>query len=158
MTTATTDPYLLEVSTEIEAPPRAVWKLVSDLRRMPEWSPQTRKMLVRGPIGVGTRTLNINKYGWKVWPTTSVVVRYEPQRAVAFRVPENGMVWTYELEDLGDDRTRLIERREAPRGSTPFSRLLVKQFLGGIDEFSEQIERDMASTLAGVKAVVERAA
>ncbi|MFD1826271.1 SRPBCC family protein [Mumia zhuanghuii] len=156
MTHASTDSYLLEVSTELDASPRDVWELVSDLRRMPEWSPQTRKMLIRGPIGVGTRSLNVNKYGWKVWPTTSVVVRYEPQRAIAFRVPENGMVWTYELDDLGDGRTRLVERREAPRGSTPMSRMLVMRFLGGIEEFSEQIERDMAATLARMKSLVEQ--
>ena len=37
---------------------------VSDLRRMGEWSPQCRKMFIRGnPVGVGTRTININRRG-----------------------------------------------------------------------------------------------
>ncbi|TNC42312.1 SRPBCC family protein [Mumia zhuanghuii] len=156
MTTAATDPYLLETSTEVDASPREVWEVVSDLRRMPEWSPQTRKMLIRGPIGVGTRSLNLNKLGWRVWPTTSVVVRYEPQRAIAFEVPINGTVWSYELEDLGDGRTRLAERREAPQGTSAVSRELIKRFLGGDEAFSAQLERDMARTLARIKGVVER--
>ena len=33
---------LIEGSVEIAAPPATVWALVSDLRRMPEWSPQVR--------------------------------------------------------------------------------------------------------------------
>ena len=150
------DPYLLEVSTDVDAPPRAVWEVVSDLRRMPEWSPQPRRMIVRGRIGKGTRTLNINKYGWRVWPTTSTVVRYDPQRAIAFSVPVNGTVWSYHLEDLGEGRTRLVERREAPQGTTPVSRALIKRFLGGDAAYGSQLERDMVATLDRIKAAVER--
>lgn len=156
MTTATTDPYLLEVSTEVDAAPRAVWDAISDLRRMPEWSPQTRRMIVFGRVRVGARSFNVNKFGWRVWPTTSKVVRYEPQRAIAFSVV-NGTVWTYELEDLGDGRTRLVERREAPKGTTTVSRALIKRFLGGDVAYGAQLERDMRATLDRIKAVVERA-
>ncbi|MGH1562334.1 SRPBCC family protein [Mumia sp. DW29H23] len=155
MTAATTDPYLIEVSTDVDAPPRVVWDVVSDLRRMPEWSPQTRRMIARGRIGKGTRTLNVNKYGWRVWPTTSTVVRYEPQRAIAFSVPVNGTVWTYELEDLGEGRTRLVERRQAPKGTTPVSKALIKRFLGGDVAYGAQLERDMVATLERIKTVVE---
>ena len=38
-----TDVAPLEATTEIDAPPAAVWALVSDLRRMPRWSPQCAK-------------------------------------------------------------------------------------------------------------------
>ena len=39
---------LIEDSIDIDATPEQVWSLVSDLRRMGEWSPQARKVLVRG--------------------------------------------------------------------------------------------------------------
>ncbi|WP_370618682.1 SRPBCC family protein [Mumia sp. Pv 4-285] len=156
MTTPTADPYLLEVSIDVDAPPRTVWDALSDLRRMPEWSPQTRRMIVLGRTKVGAHTINVNRLGWKMWPTTSKVVRYEPQRAIAFSVPVNGTVWTYELEDLGEGRTRIVERREAPEGSTSASKMLVKRFLGGHDGYSATLEKDMAATLARIKAAAER--
>ena len=43
-----TDVAPLEASTEIAAPPAAVWALVSDLRHMPRWSPQCAKTFLRG--------------------------------------------------------------------------------------------------------------
>ncbi|KAA1423759.1 SRPBCC family protein [Mumia zhuanghuii] len=155
MPTPTADPYFLEVSTDVAASPRAVWTAVSDLRRMPEWSPQTRRMVVLGRTAVGTRTINVNRLGWKVWPSTSKVVRYEPQRAISFLVPVNGMVWTYEIEDLGDGTTRIVERREAPKGSTSISKVLIKRFLGGHEGYSARLEQDMAATLARIKAAAE---
>ena len=38
----------IEGSIEIDAPPARVWEVVSDLRRMGEWSPQCKKMIIRG--------------------------------------------------------------------------------------------------------------
>ncbi|MET0317067.1 MAG: SRPBCC family protein, partial [Rhodococcus fascians] len=75
---------ILEASTEIAASPAEVWRVVSDLSRMPEWSPQTIRMRVLGPLRVGARTINLNKHGWKVWPTTSTIVRCDPKEAIAF--------------------------------------------------------------------------
>ena len=62
----------LEATIEITASPEQVWRVVSDLKRMGEWSPQCRRMIVRGgPVSAGTTTININKKGLLVWPTTS---------------------------------------------------------------------------------------
>ncbi|BDZ57638.1 SRPBCC family protein [Barrientosiimonas endolithica] len=106
----------LHAETVIDASPEQVWAVVSDLKRMSSWSPQTKKMIIRGgPVREGTTTININQAGWRVWPTTAKVTTFEPGRKLAFKVRENHAVWSYELQPLeGGTRTRVIERREAP--------------------------------------------
>ena len=64
---------LLQAEIEINAPVSTVWGLVSDLSRMPQWSPQCRKMKLLGPLRPGTRTLNLNRRNMLFWPTTSTI-------------------------------------------------------------------------------------
>ena len=101
---------------EIDAPATKVWALVSDLRNMRRWSPQNARTFLRGDGGVGTRMVNINRRGLLVWPTQSEVVRFAPEKEIAFRVKENFTVWSYELEDLGDGRTGVTYRLEVELG------------------------------------------
>lgn len=148
---------LIEDSVEIDAPPAAVWAVVSDLRRMGEWSPQCRRMIIRGgEVKQGTRTVNINRQGWKVWPTRSYVKVYEPERELALKIAENGTVWTYRLEELEGGRTRLTESRTAPNGVSNLSNVLTKHVLGGTDEFEQGLQRGIAETLRRIKSEVER--
>ena len=76
MTTTDFEP-LIESSVEIAAPPSEVWPLVTDLVGMSERSPQVVKTYVRGggPIGLGSRTINLNRRGPLFWPTQAKVVR-----------------------------------------------------------------------------------
>ena len=88
----------LEASIDVDASPEQVWKVVSDLKRMGEWSPQCKKMKVfGGDVRKGTTTLNINRKGLLVWPTTAKVVEFEPNKAIAFRIVENKTIWSYTL-------------------------------------------------------------
>jgi uncharacterized protein YndB with AHSA1/START domain len=152
-----TDVPTLEAAVEIEAPVTAVWALVSDLRRMPRWSPQCVKSFVRGggPVGLGSRMLNINRKGLLVWPTRSKVVRFEPEREIAFRVKENFTVWSYTLEPTATG-TRLVERREAPHGISDVSVRLTNAAMGGVDAFTEELRAGMRRTLERIKADAER--
>ena len=77
---------LLKAEIEINAPVGKVWGLISDLNRMPQWSPQCRKMKALGPLRPGTRTLNLNRRGMLFWPTTSTITEVIPERKLAFRV------------------------------------------------------------------------
>ncbi len=63
-----TDPRPIEANIEIDAPPREVWAVVSDLERMGEWSPQCLRMRVFGPVRLGARAVNLNRQGMRVWP------------------------------------------------------------------------------------------
>ena len=146
---------LIQHSIEIAAPPATVWGIVSDLRRMGEWSPQCVRMAVLGrEVGVGTRTLNLNRDGWKRWPTSSRVVVFEPEQTLAFRVPLNRTVWTYELEPSATG-TVLTESRRAPSGVSRLSNIAVGAALGGTEAFEASLSDGIRRTLERIKVEAE---
>lgn len=146
----------LEASIDIAAPPAAVWALVGDPRNMKRWSPQVVRSFVRGSgaIGEGTKLFNINRQGALVWPTNSMVVRYTPEREIAWRVKDNYTVWGLKLEAI-EGGTRLSQYREAPDGISDISARLTKSVLGGIDNFTARLRREMGMTLQRIKADAE---
>ncbi|MDO3400200.1 SRPBCC family protein [Mycolicibacterium neoaurum] len=146
---------LLQAQIDIDAPPAKVWALISDLSRMPEWSPQTRKMKLLGSMRVGAKTVNVNRRGLQAWPTTSTITAIEPERRLAFRVDLNGTEWSYELEPI-DGGTRVIESRRAPNGVKKVSTVLVNAMMGGVPSFEEELVDGMNQTLARIKAAAER--
>ncbi len=88
--------------------------IVADLQRMGEWSPQCKVMkVIGGTVREGAKTINVNRKGLLVWPTSSKVVRFEPNKSVAFRIAENRTIWSYELEPTATG-TKVTERAEAP--------------------------------------------
>ena len=148
---------LIEGSVEIAASPEEVWALVSDLRRMPEWSPQVRRQFVLGRVvKEGTRTLNINGQGKLRWPTTAKVVTFEPNKRLAFKIVENRSVWAYDLEPT-ESGTRLTESRTTPNGTSKFSDFSVDKALGGAETFEASLSTGISSTLERIKAAAERA-
>jgi uncharacterized protein YndB with AHSA1/START domain len=152
-----TDVPVLEESIEIAAPPARVWELVRDPRQMSRWSPQTWKSFLRGggQPGVGSRFVNVNRKGLLVWPTTSKVVRFDPEREIAWRVKENYTIWSLTLEPAGTG-TRLVQRREAPEGISDVSVRLVNAAMGGQDRFTDDLRAGMRDTLLQIKAEAER--
>ena len=145
---------ILKAEIEINAPVAKVWSLVSDLSRMPQWSPQCRIMKALGPIRPGTRTINLNRRGLLFWPTTSVITEVIPERKFAFRIPINTSVWSYELEPTATG-TRLIETRHAENGVTAVSTAVTKAALGGVDSFEQELLEGMSQSLARIKAAAE---
>lgn len=150
-------PKNIEATIDIAAPPERVWAVVSDLKRMPEFSPQCVRMLALGAPKAGTWTINLNTDGKKYWPTTARIVRYEPNQAFAFRINENRSIWSYTLEPTATG-TRLIERRDVPNGTSWFSRRAINASMGGEQPFEAELERGMKVTLDKIKTVVEAAA
>ena len=146
---------LLQAQIDIDAPPAKVWALISDLSRMPEWSPQTRKMKLLGSMRVGAKTVNVNRRGLQAWPTTSTIIAIEPERKLAFRVDLNGTEWSYELEPI-EGGTRVVESRRAPNGVKKVSTVLVNAKMGGVPSFEEELVDGMNQTHARIKAPAER--
>jgi uncharacterized protein YndB with AHSA1/START domain len=141
----------LEASTTVAAPPAQVWALVTDVARMAEWSPQVVRTIVLGaPLRLGTRFVNLNHQGWKHWPTSATVVRFEPHRDFAFRITENRTVWSFLLEPTAGGGTRITHRRETPHGVSALSRTLVGVALGGQERFLAELRRGMERTLARI--------
>jgi uncharacterized protein YndB with AHSA1/START domain len=105
----------LQAQIDINTPVAKVWALVSDLSRMPEWSPQCRMMKALGPLRQGTRTINLNRRNYTWWPTTSTVTEVVPEKKVAFRLNANaffGGVPGFEHE-LVDGMNRSLARIKA---------------------------------------------
>lgn len=150
-----TDVAPIEATIDIAAPPAKVWALVSDLRNMARWSPQTAKSFLRGQNGPGARFLNINRKGLLVWPTQTKVVRYEEGTEIAWRVKENFTIWSLRLEPTADGGTRLVQTREAPDGISDVSVNLTKVAFGGVPKFTRTLQADMGRTLALIKAEAE---
>jgi len=145
---------LLRAEIDIDAPVGKVWSLVSDLSRMPQWSPQCRMMKLLGPLRPGTRTLNLNRRNMLFWPTTSTITEVVPERKLAFRIPLNTSVWTYELEPTATG-TRLVETRHAENGVTAVSTAVTKAALGGVDSFEKELLEGMNQSLTRIKAAAE---
>ncbi|OBF59182.1 polyketide cyclase [Mycobacterium sp. 852002-50816_SCH5313054-b] len=146
---------LLQTQIDIDAPTSKVWALISDFRRMPEWSPQCRWMRPLGRLRAGTRTLNLNRRNRMFWPTTCTVVEVVPEKRLAFRVDLNHTIWSYELEPSGQG-TRVIESRHAENGVTALSNLTVNALLGGTANFERELLDGMNASLASIKAAAER--
>lgn len=146
---------LLQAQIDISAPPARVWALISDLKKMPQWSPQCRAMKVIGTLREGAKTLNLNRRGRLFWPTSSTITVLEPERKLAFRVDANGTEWSYELEPI-EGGTRVVESRRAPHGIKKFSTVTVNAVLGGVPSFEVELVDGMNETLARLKAAAER--
>lgn len=149
----------LEASIDIAAPPAAVWAVVSDQRRMNEWSPETWKQKFFGnPVTKGTVSVNLNKRKGFVWPTLSRVTEFEPERRLAFRVVGPGATWSYTLEPT-DAGTRVVERRELVKNRRTLASLATAATaLGGIESHDAELLDGMRQTLERIKAEVERTA
>ncbi|ETW23429.1 SRPBCC family protein [Mycobacterium gastri] len=146
---------LLQAQVDIDAPPSKVWALISDLRRMPQWSPQCRWTHQFGPLRRGTRTINLNRRNRLFWPTTCTVVEVIPEQKLAFRVDTNRSIWSYELEPNGEG-TRVTESRHAENGVSAFSNLSVNALLGGTTNFERELVDGMNTSLAKIKAATEK--
>lgn len=146
----------LAASVTIAAAPEKVWAIVSDVRRMGEWSPQCRKVIVWGKeVRGGTWFTGINRRKLVVWATNCQVVRYDEGRAISWRVRENRARWSYEVADDDAGSTRLTERREMPDGVPPLAALFADRFLGGVEGHADEMIAGMQTTLERIKTVAE---
>lgn len=145
---------LLQTQIDINAPASKVWGLISDFKRMPQWSPQCRWMKPLGPLRPGTRTININRRGALFWPTSCIVTEVIPDQKLAFRVTTNGTVWSYELQPTAEG-TRLIESRHAENGVTAVSTVATRAFMGGVSNFEQELLEGMNASLQKIKTAAE---
>ena len=154
-----TDIPQLEEHTTITAPLDRVWALVSDVRRMPEWSPTVSSTRLRAGfdrVELGAEFTNLNIEGELEWKTRGTVVRFAPERELAFRIAANWVVWAFQLDEV-DGGTLLTQRRETPDGISPESLALTDAYLGGQETFTANLAAGMVETLRRIKAAAEAA-
>ena len=149
----------LRAETTIDAPPEAVWRVLGDVRRMPELSPELVRMipLKKGGLRPGQWYLGLNRRKAVIWPTRSVVAEVEPGGKVAWDTKSSGARWIWELTPEGTG-TRVVHRRPVPKGLTPVSFVFAKAFLGGVGGHADELEAGMAESVARLKAAVENPA
>jgi uncharacterized protein YndB with AHSA1/START domain len=149
-------PARIAESVHVDAPPEDVWRVVSDVTRMGEWSPECRKVVLLGggPVREGLRMVGVNRRGVVVWPTLSTVVRLEPGRAVAWRTRESAATWTYELA-AEDGGTRLTGRRDLD-GFSLLTRVAAP-LIGGAAGHDQELAVGIRTTLRRMKTAVEAA-
>ncbi|HVK28715.1 MAG TPA: SRPBCC family protein [Nocardioides sp.] len=158
--TTRTDVPALQDEEPIAAPPDAVWALVGDPTRMAAWSPQvdsTRLSDGAAACALGTRFTNRNVQGDLAWITHGEIVRYEPGRALAFRIEENWAVWSFELEPTADGGTLLRQCRETPDGISDLSLQLTDAYLGGMTMLTSNLRAGMRETLTRIRVAAEGA-
>lgn len=148
---------VLEESVDIAATPDTVWTLVSDVRRMADWSPQVESTRLRNgaeQVADGVEFTNLNTNGSFQWTTHGTVVRLDSGREIAFRIKENWAIWSLHLEPTPEG-TKLTQRRESPDGSPDETVQVIATYLGGQDAFTESMRDGMRQTLRAIKAAAE---
>jgi hypothetical protein len=99
---------LRSVSRVIAADTATLYRLISDVTRTGEWSPETRSARwIGGATGpaAGARFRGVNRWGLVIWARTCVVEEAEPGKRFVFRtLPAPGISdstrWSYEFEDV----------------------------------------------------------
>lgn len=158
-TTASKAPLNVSVSATIAAPARVVYDLISDVTRMPEFSPENiRGEWLGGATGpaVGARFKGTNKLGRTTWSTKPTVTAAEPGRVFAFKVPgASGALWTYELTEQGDT-TLVTESMVQRKPSPPLIRWFQRR--AGVTDRAANLRAAMTTTLDRVAAAAEHRA
>lgn len=147
------------VSVRIRATPEVLYDMVSDVRRMGEWSPECRQCeWIDGATGptVGARFKGSNRRGAARWSTKPRVVTAEVGHEFAFVTSHLGRDmtrWGYRFERVADE-TAVIESFEMLT-DMPWYLRLSDRLLIGVKDRKSDLEENMAETLARLKAVVE---
>ena len=150
-----------EVTIRVHAPAERVYELVSDVRRMGEWSPETTKCVwldgATGPA-VGARFKGTNARGFVRWSTKPKVVAADPGREFSFVTGHMGhdmTKWTYRFTPAESGAaTDVTESYELMRDN-PWYFQMAERYLMRVDDRPADLERAMRETLERIKAVAE---
>ena len=147
------------VTVHVDAPAEDVYRLVADLTRMGEWSPECTRVVWRGGAGsaaVGARFRGWNRHGPMRWFTDGVIVEAEPGRALVFEVSLCGMKvarWGYRFEPDPDGRGCTVTEEWTDRRSRPYA--AVTGVAVAVRDRPTHNRAGMERTLAALKAAAE---
>ena len=144
-----------EARIHIDAPPEAVYAMVSDITRMGTWSPETvSARWVDGATGptVGAKFKGKNKRRMS-WTTTCTVTDAEPGRVFAFSVGKTR--WRYEFAGA-DGGTDVVESFSFDEEPGRIERFFTKVGTGvSWSERPAQMVQGMQETLQRIKTAAE---
>lgn len=148
-----------QASTAVDVSPTVLYDLVSDVRRMGEWSPECRHCeWIGGATGpaVGARFKGSNRRGVARWSTKPRVVVADPGREFAFVTGHLGRDmtrWSYRFESTPGG-TNVTESFEMLR-DMPWYFRLADRLLMGVKDRKADLETNMGETLRRLKAAAE---
>jgi len=144
----------LSASTEVRALQERVYAVVSDVTRIPEWSPET----VRAEWLAPDRFQAWNRRRLGRWRTVANVVEAEPERSFSFVVQAMGgdwTQWTYLMEPgSAADTTRLTEemRMCVP---LPFGALVFERLFLFVRDRRVDLQTNLQTSVDRIAAIVE---
>jgi len=148
------EPRPLTASIEVAASPATVWRVVSDVRRTGEWSPECRRVLPLGPVRVGALLVGLNHRQRVHWATVSRVITFIPEREIGWRVLTNRSEWRYHLQPSSVGTT-VTHTRRTPRGEGRFALWFTRALLGGQEDHDDELSVGMDEGLNRIKAIAE---
>ena len=141
-------------STTISASPEAVYDLVADITRMPQWSPETYRAHWLGgatEARAGAKFRGWNKLGPIRWCTDPVIDAAERGKELTFTTTFFGRgritTWSYRFEPAGDGTT-LTESWSEEDG--------VLSRITGNPRRAAMLQKGMEQTLERIKAAAEQ--
>jgi len=148
-----------QASTDVDTSPTALYDVVSDVRRMGEWSPECRRCeWIGGATGpaVGARFKGSNRRGVARWSTKPRVVVADPGQEFAFVTGHLGQDmtrWSYRFESTPGG-TNVTESFEMLR-DMPWYFRLADRLLMGVEDRKADLETNMGETLRRLKTAAE---
>ena len=149
-----TSPTRGSATVRIEASAAVVFDHLTDLTKLPEFSPENVRCEFLEPsdhIEVGARFRGYNKARDYEWHADCVVTEFTPGQSFAYEVPpgfEHATVWSYLVEPDGDGCV-VTESFHAPLLEHP------DIYPGTILGRRDQLQQGCETTLANLKATLE---
>jgi len=143
---------------EINAPSNSIWNAVSDVTRVPEWSPECVKVdweNVPKKNLVGSKFIGFNKRGWIRWRGYCEVVAATPEKTFSYNVKP--LRWLHPMSRWTWDITEKLEGGVKVKLSCEacYYTILGRMVFGTLEKRMAQVSKDMGVTLNRLKSSLE---
>jgi hypothetical protein len=147
---------VLTASTEMATSAGAVYAVVSDVTRIPEWSPETSRVEWLGTDRLRFRAWNRRRLGR--WKTEAKVVEADPGQRFSFVVQAMGgdwTQWTYLIEPGSTDGSTRLTETCRMCVALPFAAAAFERFMLFVGDRRTDLQDNLAISLERIRNIVE---
>jgi uncharacterized protein YndB with AHSA1/START domain len=144
----------LSASTEVRASPEEVYAVVSDITRIPEWSPETMRAEWLAPDRFQAR----NRRRLGRWSTVANLAEAEPGRRFSFVVQAMGgdwTQWTYLMEPGSTAGTTRLTEEMRMCVPLPFGALVFERLFLFVRDRRVDLQTNLETSVDRIRAIVE---
>lgn len=148
---------VLGASVDIAVSPASVYRLVSDVTRIPEWSPETVRVELTGPAEF--RAWNRRRLGR--WRTSARIVEAVPDERFAFLVHVLGKEWTqwtYRVEPGATPGSCRLNEEFRMCAPLPFGALVFEWLFLFVRDRPADLESNLRTSLDRIRTLAESTA